>query len=593
MVLASLPTTESNAINGAIGRKLPLEIIREIFQYLPVPTNEIFGHGDGGTKRWKQTKELSFTIEPRAFDHTFFDQFESNEFHKIIQTAHPTAESFVDCYNRPPFFPDNTEVIIRNEDLSHFLTFGVAKKVRIRIGTLALGYESKICREFPTGYRLSKICLSLEGYFTGGRFPTFDSVSIEDDYNGLELTENHSLPILPFHTQIKELEVETHNWPCIKHRLPPALQKLKLVDNGYGDDLSDIDLKSSSIKSLTIDSKRPITVMKITPPDCLEELLISGMVGKLEMDYPSTLKLLTLPDMDRLTLPDTLEELDFIPTVGITLSHFQNLKVLTVDAQILDSGFVLKSLPPFIEELLVIPPIQIDVDFTKLPRLWKLTVDACELDSVFQTYTVDVPSLDNSLTFKFLEQTYSIPFTSELTSLSLLEIVDDAEIICYPQSLKYLSITGCGNSLLSAFPSGLKGLKLHSNYGANGLELPPDLDVLQTSDDYLNSVRCGTIKHLLANYTDLSELKCPKGLQTFVYVGNDTGVPMQEFWNDAQLTRLSLGIVRDPNGDLYESQNRNCSIRLTKRLRLFEEHCSDDVQLDIKDESDRSILRKV
>lgn len=594
--------TSNQEISGIYANFTP-EIIIKILDYLPIPTDEILGHGDGGARKWKELQNLLFTIAPRAFDNKFLEQIETREFHKVIKLFHSTPESFVDCYNRPPFFPQKVEVIIEPEIIGQLTTLRSARNlikwIRLRVGTLGLDCDPKISRNLPYNCKLSQVRIDCSASKNPYFDHYFESVSIEgvfedinpmDDWFGRH--DYHScLPHQFMYAHLKTIQVETNNWEWVEGCLPPALESLILVDNGYGKDLSTFDT-NISIKQLIIKSLRPVSTMKITSPKNLEELTVLGTVRQLEIDFPDTLKLLTIPEIGNVTPPDTLEELDFIPTSDISLDYLKNLKKLTIDAQDLDSTYVLDSLPPSIEELMVVGMVQIDLDFEELPNFWKLTIENIEIDTLFQDYVVDTP-WDNSFTFKFENKTYSIPFTENFSSLTIVELTDIDEVVCFPSSLRFMEIISCSGPYLDKLPIGLKCLSLTLNYATGDVNLPPNLDVLHLNRVYLDKLVSGNVKHLIAYYTDLSELRCPEGLKTFSYVGNDTGVPNQEFWDDAQLTTLSLGIEKDPNGHLYESSDKPCLITLHKSLRLFESHCSPDIKLEIKNESNYAMLRRV
>lgn len=112
---------------------LSYDVLEKIFSYLPIPTDEIFGRGDGGKRKWNKLKNLLFSIMRAPPSHEeIFDQFESNEYLKIIKTHH-SVKSLVEQYHQPPFFPDNLRLEIDESYVNEFYKYGLAEKFSLEL----------------------------------------------------------------------------------------------------------------------------------------------------------------------------------------------------------------------------------------------------------------------------------------------------------------------------------------------------------------------------------------------------------------------------------------------------------------------------
>ncbi|CAH6720683.1 hypothetical protein CLIB1444_04S05578 [[Candida] jaroonii] len=516
-----------------MNQSLPLEIIEQIFQYLPIPTDELLGKGDGGMAKWKELQDKEFVISSIPNHSEYFDQLESKEFSKIIQYNHTSFESLVDCYQHPPYFPSGMLLTVSARDLIHVLKYKVVKdNFRIAILETLRPQEAVLFKE---------IFARLDIYYLKVTYA--DCLS----YLGVSGLEQFSFeasddPSILNRFPIKRLGVPYNNWGFpIRGPLLSNLEDLFVNLEGYEPGPVKLDLRHLNLQAFQIFASRgttPPESIELLLPECLEELSINAKVGTLVTNFPKGLKSFVTRDYDKLDiskLPVSLEKLDFTPNSG-SFSRLSHLKELLITSA---KKVIITDLPPSLEVLSITHPIQMNVDFTKLPNLRSFHIKGGNFHQIFPNFVAPPGSYDNRLCFIEQNELYSVPFHENLSYMCIKQITDPLLTVCYPQSLRLLQFRGCDDVKCIRFlPPNLKGLKIfYADTTEGDFELPPTLEFLDLTDSVVDEFYYGSLKHLFLHSTRLCQGDLTNDLVTLSFIeAGDVEFPARL---DLSKTRLS------------------------------------------------------
>lgn len=562
---------------------LPVETVREIFEYLPIDTNELLGKGDGGFRRWKELKRLRFVITKYMTYNHIFDHFRNLKYHKIVQLVHSSPKSLMDCYYRPPFFPDGAEVIIDPEDMEVITEYEpVLERFRMYFekGNFKV-YEQFI--DLRPSLRLSKI----------------DIYSLDDlkHVNGIEVDSLivHGMMNIPecYYANLKKLEVDITQWQWDYHTRNFNLEEL-IINVG---DETDVSLKVNipTLKSLEVKAIYPLNLLKVELPPGLLHLLIDADVYVFNANLPDSLieflaaRIENLENLGADGLPPFLEKLDIIPyPTNFNEPRFEELKYhelrflrhLSVRNNPGCRDIVIHSLPDSLETLNIIRSVKLTVNFEKLPKFRELKIANNSFFDIFEAYEAPNASVVNSWTVEYLGKFYCIPFCRSLESLCVSRFPEVTNIICFPQSLKHIDIYNSGSQFFENLPVGLKSMRLNNLLELDSeINLPPNLELLQIMNCSLVNLKYERVKHLFLHYVDsgyldFKDLILPINLQTLGFIQRVAGTMID--LSHTKLTKFSCRIDgENDSGLLYSDESEipkenPCQIIMPPTLMLLD-----------------------
>ncbi|CAH6719095.1 hypothetical protein CLIB1444_02S00826 [[Candida] jaroonii] len=568
---------------------LPLELVREVFEYLPIDTNELMGEGDGGLRRWNELKQLRFVITNHMTYNHIFDQFRRCKYHKIIQLVHSSPKSLVDCYYRPPFFPDGAEVIIDPEDMGVLTEYEpVFKRFRVNLETKGnLEVYEQFCHLWPS-LKPSKV----EIY-------SFDDLEYLIDFEVDSLVIHGAMDIPKFHyANLRKLEVDITQWLSDYDRYL-NLEEL-IINIGDRRDPS-LDVNIPTLKSLKVKAIFPLHYLRVKLPPGLLQLFIDADVNILDANLPDSLIEFLAERVEEFQnsgtdgLPPFLEKLDIAacPTnstgrwrsngSGLNELRYHELRFLrhlTVKNDPQRRELAILSLPDSLESLNIIKSVKLAVKFDELPKFRELTIAAANFLDIFEAYEENSPSLANAWTVEYASKTYCIPFSKSLESFCVSRFPEDMRIICFPQSLKHIDVFISGPSFFEKLPVGLKSLRINNLLGSDSkINLPPNLELLQIMNSDLENLKYERVKHLFLHYADsgyldFEEVNLPKNLKTLGFIQRVAGTTID--LSDTNLTKFSCRIDGEKDSEsLYSDEGEiikedPCHIIMPPSLSLLD-----------------------
>lgn len=468
---------------------LPIEIVREIFEYLPIPNNELFGEGDGGAEKWRNLKNLKFEIVNSPREQGLFQQFEYNPYHKCIQFQHLSVRSLIDCYFRPPFFPAGLELRIGSSDFETLLSYGfMLEKFRIQ------PESTEVVNLAPESVQFSLIETDDLDLLASVQYESLNVKSVR-------FSQLIQLPL-------KELVIDEEHFEPLEGPLRGSLEKLtlRINNNKMVKDHLLLNLDFPKLKLLTLSCRAPCKMAELVLPSGLEELMIEGHLFDCKMNFPPELKVLQCGDTDILPI-------DPGPSTLFPSTSFPSLRSLSIGSTM---TIKVDDLPKTLSSLTITSSI-LEGDLRNLPNLTKMSIFTINLEVAFQHHKVDLP-LPNSFTFKLKSQTYSIKFQN-LTSLFLSNFEAD-QISSYPESLRTLELRNSPQTA-RCWPSNLKGLRILYSQGHNEkIVLPESLEMFQLLFDLIDNYSIKKVKHLYQSKFHFEPFIPPNNLISWCFTGN-------------------------------------------------------------------------
>lgn len=515
---------------------LPIEIVREIFQYLPIPTDELLGKGDGGAENWEKLKNLELHINHGASYNDPFDQYESIDHHKMIQISHMSLESLLDSYSRPPFFPDGLELRIDVMNLKKLLGQGsIVQRFRLILDAVSVQEGLQLVRD-------SKIPINL-GYVSSDS-PELWEILKTMDIDSLELGQvSNTSELNDYPSKRLKLYQYDPSW-SIDGVLKANLERLSW--NIYCKDAwkypLQIDLDFPNLKQLQLYIFCPYedSSIEVTLPKGLEELKILGQVNKCIVNLPQSLKvLLTFIKLDGSV--DSTEGSTQTTESSVPFTSFaqlSNLKTLSFNSATFSK---ITDLPRSLESLEVIWEVELDVDFTKLHNLKKISIHGMDAVKMFAAYEGE-PDGSNSFSFTSFSKTYCIPFHPSLQTFHTMD-TKDILVISYPK-LKCLELLNCGEGLFKNLPEDLKGLMVYASKipEGNKIVLPSNLAVFQLMFDDINKYVYDNIKHLYLSDYPFGDFAPPRSLCTLEFTGSESQTPPVLDLSETRISRFSFEV---------------------------------------------------
>ncbi|CAH6720685.1 hypothetical protein CLIB1444_04S05622 [[Candida] jaroonii] len=554
---------------------LPLEIVREIFDYLPIPTEELFGKGDGGAEKWENLKKTELQVNHGGSYNDPFDQYEYNEHHKLIQISHMSLESLFDCYNRPPFFPDGLELRIDKVNLGRLLGQGsIVQSFRIILDAVNASLGLELLQKMETPIKLGFVSSDSCDSWNLLKTTNFDSLELG------HLTDTSELNMMP----LKRLKLYQYDpsW-SIDGVLKANVESLAW--NIYCKDDWEyplhLDLNFPNLKHLQLYLFCPYadSSVVIKLPEGLKEFKILGQMNHCSVNLPRSLK--TFSTFVKLSA--TVEDSAGVQQPLTSYSQLPSLKSLSFN-----SGTISKSdgFPTSIEQLEIIWEMELDVDFQKLPNLKKISIHGVDPQKMFSRYEVEESSSPNSLTFKAFGKLYSIPFHESLETIHIMD-TNDIEVISYPK-LKCLELLNCGSGLFKNIPPDLKGLMVYSSktLDQEKIMLPPNLEVFQLMFDDINKYVFGNVKHFFLSDSPFENFVPPNDLCTFEFTGSEEQTPECLDLSETKVSKFSF--------EVRELQGMKKKVVLPSTLRLLELSSEVEMSYDMDyTHVDKDILRRV
>lgn len=498
---------------------LPTEIIKEIFDYLPIPTYQLFGKGDGGARRWKEVKNITFSIEYPLKRNEDLKQLEYNKYYKVIQVYHISFKSLLDSYHRPPFYPD--------------------------------GLSLHLGGNFP--YELSDYPLVMEKFdinWLNGEYPSFTKIASklsELDLDAIDKCSSKSLsgpesaasgpgaaPSKPLAKEdarstkrvmrLKRLNIGYEDWNKLRD-LEESSKKVTIgVDSltfkfnrVYTEVLKteiDLDLTSINPEELEICSLRPLNYISLKLPHTLKSLSIQAETENFYGVLPSGLESLSVVGTKLINLspiPLGIQKLDLSRSPG-SLSRFSALRSVYLRYE--TPGIVIK-LPQTLEELIIGDLTEIAVDLVNYPNLKRLDFKGVYIPNSFRKYKL-IKVHENSFSFNLRGTLYSIPVHKNL-KYCFITHQGQMEAISYPESLRHLQINNSDSGFLRNLPLKLENFAVQHNQRPEIVELPPNLNYLQIIEQPLKIFKYDKVKHLTLIECKIESFEAPPNLKTFHY----------------------------------------------------------------------------
>lgn len=485
--------------------QLPIEIIKEIFEYLPIPNEELFGKGDGGAQKWKNLKSLTFEILNTPREEGLFQQFEYNEYHKCIQFQHLSVRSLIDCYFRPPFFPDGLELRVGVSDFKSLMTYDfMLEKFRIRPDNEGTVDILELSRNLKRQFSLIET----------------DDLDLLSDIQFKSLNIRRSIDLTQlFQIPLKELIIDEDQWDSLlEGPLSRSLEKLTLrVNNGrVAKEHLLLSLDFPKLKLFNLSCRALCKTAEVILPSNLEEFVIEGQLLECKMNFPPGIQIIHLGHGEtNLIETHSLETSDKLFKSFACSLHFPSLRSLSVGSSV---NILVEDLPLTLESL-TMRSLVLEGNLNKLPNLTKVSILSTKLDVVFQNYKVNLP-LPNSFSFKIHSQTYSVRFSDQLKSL-FLSNSNVTLVLSYPESLKTLDIRNCGPEMAKRWPPNLKGLRiLYNHRHTEKVVLPESLEVFHLLFDLIENYQFRSIKHLYQSKFHFETFNPPDNLRSWVFAGN-------------------------------------------------------------------------
>lgn len=480
---------------------LPIEIIKQIFDYLPIPTDDLLGKGDGGAKRWKELKHTTFYVGQPLIDNGIFDELEVNQYHKAIQKYHHSFESLLDSYHRAPFYPDGLNLKL---DPYHRGKLFFYEKVMDTF-ELITPNDGPLTRK--------KLAYHLYNFdFEAVKMTKKSSAGLPSGISGsYGLSVPQTTPKNGM--RLKELTMDYEDWNVLWNPEKPdkvtiGVDKLTVHFNRRSF-VSQIilDLTPGKPEELEICSLRPFQFMHLKLPETLKSLSIQANVSNFYGDLPSGLEAFTV-NGTRLSeigsIPLGVQELHLRESPG-SLSRFSSLKSITLEC---DTSVVINDLPESLEELVIGNRTELSVDLTKFTNLRRFDFYRVNIPQTFRTYEL-IKAHDNSFTFKHKDTLYSIPVPPNLR-YSRVESLKHVTAVCYPQSLRYFEIKSCGFGLVQNLPTRLDNLRLEGNQTDQIVRLPSELHCLEIIEEVLKLYKYEKVKHLSLVDCDIGIFEPPQ-----------------------------------------------------------------------------------
>ncbi|CAH6720684.1 hypothetical protein CLIB1444_04S05600 [[Candida] jaroonii] len=560
---------------------LPIELVKEVFEYLPVPTNELFGEGDGGAGSWRNLKQMTFSITLLRDNGDIYDQIESKEYHKTIQTVHSSPESLIDCYHRPPFFPDGCELVTHPHELK-----------------MLADLDKTVVNNFRT--RLDQDILhGLSSYQELSQDVTFSEVQVNDlneleyldiDYESLVVqgpcdSRFYDLPL-------KKLKLDSTEWrgPLVGS-LANTLEHLIIRVDGNDQYL---DLSLPKVKMLEVVTHSGNPSLELILPSNLESLVIDGNAQTVKAELPQSLKTLSAERVENFEsswMTPSLQSLSFIPkTNHIDQSQLKHLTIKNIDPE---RSCVLSKLPPSLESLEVIHQVDLAVDFTKYPNLKNFSVlgpDPLKMFKNYQGHGI------NTFSFQYAQNHYSVPFGDNLSDFSLSECYHEVSNVSYPKSLKYLKVSRCVSEFVNGLPE-LRSLSL-KDISPTSIVTLPNLQMLQIVNCNLDMFIYHQIKHFFVTNVEINQFKVPEDVLTLEIM--QTSLPPVLDFTNTKLSKVSLGAKfpefseDDEFFDDLKSFPYEPKILLPSTIRVFEIDAAHGIEPRVGyDNVNKSILRSI
>lgn len=496
---------------------LPIELIQEIFEYLPVPTSQLFGEGDGGAKSWRNLNRMTFSISLSRDNGDIYDQMRGKKYYKTVQTVHSSPKSLVDCYHRPPFFPDGCELVTHPHELKMLAELDkvVVNKFRARLDHDILHGLSSY-QELSQDVKFSEIQV----------YDLDELEYLDMEYESLVVQGPCDRRVLDL--PLKRLTLNAEEWIGSVGKLRETLEYLIVrVDTDQR-----LNLNLPNVKRLKIITHSNPS-MDLTLPSRLEELVIDGKAQTVRAELPQSLRNLLVERVEdfQASGSPSLETLRYIPSSStFDISKLKHLTIKNTDPE---KSCVISTLPPFLESLEVVHLVELAVDFTAYPNLNTFSVVGPDPIKMFKNYQGQAT---NAFSFHYIQH-YLVPFHDNLTTFNITECYHEVSNVSYPSSLKNLKVSRCVSEFLHGLPE-LRELSLKDISPTSIVSLP-NLHSLQIVNGQLDMFTYDQVNHFFLTNVEINQFKVPENVSTLEILR--TSLPPVLDFSNTKLTRISLG----------------------------------------------------